>query len=345
MQWTQLAVGGTPPSPRWIYGMRYDPPRDRFLFFGGVTELGRPNDVWALNLAGSPFWSLLTPSGIPPSGRSDHAMIYDPVNDRMVVFGGYDGAFRNDVWALNLAGKGSWAQLTPAGGPPPGRNIIDAIYDAAGGRMVVHGGWSGSSVLGDTWALAWGPPAAARRLSPPLPANIAAPEAQLVQLSWSLQGAAEVQASVERRVRDEEWLGLGAASVTAADRVTFEDRSVEPGARYEYRLRVARGGEEAVSAVSRIDIPSGYALDLVGAQPNPAARELWVALALPRDDAARLELLDVSGRMIAARDVGDLGPGRHRVRLGEDVRLAPGVYMIRLASGGRAITRKALIVR
>jgi galactose oxidase-like protein/Kelch motif protein len=344
MQWTQVAVGGTPPSPRWIYGMRYDPVRDRFLFFGGVTELGRPNDVWALNLFGSPAWQQLTPSGVPPSGRSDHAMVYDPVNDRMVVFGGFDGAFRNDVWALNLAGAPSWSQLAPAGASPLGRDIIDAIYDPGHSRMIVYGGWSGSEFLNDTWALSWAS-AASRRIESPMPASVALPEANLVQLVWTVPRAGEVQASVERRGAGGEWLTLGPPAISPSDRVIYEDRSAEAGAHYEYRLRVARNGQEAVSAVSRIDVPSGYALELAGAWPNPAVRELWVSLTLPRGDPAKLELLDVSGRLIAARDVGDMGAGRHRVRLGEGSRLTPGVYVIRLASGARAITRKALVVQ
>ena len=46
-----------------------------------------------------------------------HSAIYDPVRDRMVVFGG--SAVRasnfNDVWALSLAGTPAWTQLTPIG--------------------------------------------------------------------------------------------------------------------------------------------------------------------------------------------------------------------------------------
>ena len=34
---------------------------------------------------------------LPPPTRASHAAIYDPVRDRMLVFGGSDGAFRNDT--------------------------------------------------------------------------------------------------------------------------------------------------------------------------------------------------------------------------------------------------------
>ena len=88
------------------------------VVFGGVDSTARYlNDVWALSLAGTPAWTQLTPAGTPPSARSDHSAIYDPVRDRMVVFGGIlDGVrYRNDVWALSLAGTPAWTQLTPAG--------------------------------------------------------------------------------------------------------------------------------------------------------------------------------------------------------------------------------------
>lgn len=346
LQWSPLAVAGTPPAPRWIYGMRYDPPRNRFIVFGGVTAAERPNDAWALNLAGSPTWSHLLPSGIPPTGRSDHTMVYDPLNDRMVVFGGYDNsAFRNDAWSLKLAGSGTWAQLSPSGGPPPGRDIIDAIYDPVHGSMVVYGGWDGASFLNDTWTLTWGPPPAARQTALMVPATESRAEPDLVRLTWHVRRAAEVQASVERSGGSEEWRALGTPVVTALDRVTFEDPSVSPGSRYAYRLRVTSGGKESVSAATEIVVPSGFALELAGARPNPAAGEMWVDFALPRGETARLELLDIAGRRVAAREVGDLGAGRHRVRLGEGLRLAPGVYVIRLVTVGRAITRKALVVR
>ena len=63
------------------------------------------------------------PSGTPPSARDGHTAIYDPVRDRMVVFGGDDGALRNDVWALTLSGSPAWSALAPVGTPPSARSV------------------------------------------------------------------------------------------------------------------------------------------------------------------------------------------------------------------------------
>ena len=57
-------------------------------------------DVWALSLGSGPAWTELVPAGTPPGARAGHSTIYDPVRDRMVVFGGADPYHLNDVWAL-----------------------------------------------------------------------------------------------------------------------------------------------------------------------------------------------------------------------------------------------------
>jgi hypothetical protein len=87
---------------RYRHTAVYDPVRDRMVVFGGHGDFPFLNDVWALSLAGSPAWSELAPAGIPPSARDGHTASYDPVRDRMVVFGSSLDKL-NDVWALGWA--------------------------------------------------------------------------------------------------------------------------------------------------------------------------------------------------------------------------------------------------
>lgn len=76
------------------------------------------------------------------------------------------------------------------------------------------------------------------------------------------------------------------------------------------------------------------ALGLGAPRPNPAHDgRLCVELALPRPGPARLDVLDVSGRRVATRDAGALGPGRHVVELGRERALPPGLYLLRLVQG------------
>ncbi len=158
-QWNLLTPTGTPPSGRFAHGAIYDPVRDRMLVFGGADLLGPKNDVWALSLAGVPSWTELTPAGSAPSARSGHSAIYDPVRDRMVLFGGTGllGTV-NDLWELALAGTATWAALTPAGTPPGARSGHSAIYDPERDRMVMfaggdHAAWELSLAGTPTWAV------------------------------------------------------------------------------------------------------------------------------------------------------------------------------------------------
>ena len=71
---------------------------------------------------------------------------------------------------------------------------------------------------------------------------------------------------------------------------------------------------------------------------------LQVMFALPTGAAARLQLLDVSGRRVLEREVGSLGAGPHMVNLAEGRRVEPGLYWVRLTQGAnRRITRVAVI--
>jgi hypothetical protein len=87
-------------------------------------------------------------------------------------------------------------------------------------------------------------------------------------------------------------------------------------------------------------------LALLGAWPNPARTDLSVALALPAGGSGgTLELLDLAGRHVAARDLSALGAGRHRVALLEGRALAPGIYLVRLVHGGEVRRLKVAVLQ
>jgi len=159
--WTRLEPSGAPPEPRIGYRAVFDSARDRILLFGGDGDGSYLNDVWALTLGSSPAWTELTASGALPSARSEPAATYDPVRDRLLVFGGYpssSGTWMNDTWELSLGGEPAWKEIAPEGTPPPGRPAV-AVYDPEWDRMVVIsstescGGWGPPCQPVTTWAL------------------------------------------------------------------------------------------------------------------------------------------------------------------------------------------------
>ncbi|MFI5371369.1 MAG: FG-GAP-like repeat-containing protein, partial [Candidatus Eisenbacteria bacterium] len=85
---------------------------------------------------------------------------------------------------------------------------------------------------------------------------------------------------------------------------------------------------------------------LEGVRPNPSSGErLSVSFALPTANAAKLELLDVSGRLVAAREVGSLGVGRHVIDLTGGERLPPGLYLLRLTQDTHVRVVRVTVLR
>lgn len=160
--WTQLAPSGASPTPRRGQSAVYDPIRDRMVVCGGFSSVAPAyrNDVWTLSLGGTPTWTEIAPTGTPPAGRTEHTAIYDPVRDRMVIYAGTNGAYRNDVWTLSLGGTPAWSEITPAGTPPTARSEHAAIFDPVHDWMVVFGETNENlTLLNEVWALSLASPA------------------------------------------------------------------------------------------------------------------------------------------------------------------------------------------
>jgi len=169
--WTRLAPLGDPPGARSGHTAVYDPVRDRMIVHGGFQyhfSYVSYGDTWALSLADPPTW---TPLAAGPGGPGS-SLIYDPVADRLLAFGGGGNSIyryppTNNTWALPLGVAGDWTQLTPAGTLPPVRGGHTAVYDAGRRRMLVFAGSdAGEQSLADTWELSLKDGLSWRQLSP-----------------------------------------------------------------------------------------------------------------------------------------------------------------------------------
>lgn len=178
----------------------------------------------------------------------------------------------------------------------------------------------------------------------PVAASLARADAHAdrVELEWSVIDA-PAELFVERSVSGGEWVRLAGATMTANERWTFEDRDVRAGDAIAYRLTGREGVVPGSEAFVRI--PVATALALRGFLANPSPGDATVEFALPDAAAATLELIDVTGRTIERREVGELGAGQHRVRLVADRTLSPGLYFIRLQRGEETRKVRASVVR
>ena len=109
-------------------------------------------------------WSSVASTGATPSARAlggGNPQVYDEVNDRLIVFGGYQYNLLNEIWVLanatGRAGPPVWTQLSP-NGPLPAPMWDDfQAYDAVTNRLIIQGGSSDSLhewTNDQTWVLA-----------------------------------------------------------------------------------------------------------------------------------------------------------------------------------------------
>src|SRR5262249_28512677 len=97
----------------------------------------------------------------------------------------------------------------------------------------------------------------------------------------------------------------------------------------------------ATVGVSPSPVPSA-GLMLEGARPNPSAGAWTLAFTLPTVGDATLPVFDVRGRAVLSHHWRGLAGGPQSRDLPEASRLAPGIYYLRLAQGGRVANARAV---
>ena len=90
-----------------------------------------------------------------PPARFGHSAVFDPVRDRMVIFGGNDGfdLLLGDCWALSLGSSPSWTSLQTSGPAPQPHAYHCAVHDPFRDRMIVIAGSSNHGLTSEVWAL------------------------------------------------------------------------------------------------------------------------------------------------------------------------------------------------
>jgi len=156
------------PDARLGHSAVLDTAHNKMIVFGGYTSSNDSpadahfNDVWYLNSAISKTpnlnWQQATVAAGPaPNPRAGHSAVLDSVNNRMIIFGGFEGFANpvdNDVWVLEnangIGGTPTWAKLSPAGTPPTARSNHTAVYNPNSNRMIIFGGNNGGGNNGNT---------------------------------------------------------------------------------------------------------------------------------------------------------------------------------------------------
>ena len=160
--WKDITTPG--PSARSGHAMVYVPTANQIVLFGGIGYDIHPRgyiyeDTWVFDLETN-NWTQMFPE-VYPDARADHAMVYDPELDLIVLYGGindnpdfgYDECF-NDVWFYDLkTNYWDFGDLWGYSGKPSGRCGHSMVYDPFEGHLVVFGGWDPftDTFFNDTW--------------------------------------------------------------------------------------------------------------------------------------------------------------------------------------------------
>ena len=118
-QWEELEMGGDVPSTRTFLGEAWDPNRREMILFGGQVgnywDLAY-NETYALNIDTLEWTRLNRGNKNSPSTRMHAQLTYDPVGERVLLFGGHtDIGDANDLWELDSE-TGKWSLLREADG-------------------------------------------------------------------------------------------------------------------------------------------------------------------------------------------------------------------------------------
>jgi len=136
--WREI-IPGLSPSPRFNHKMVYIASNHTMMLFGGLNTTNHAwlGDTWFFNPQ-TDEWVNKIPVVSPPK-RSDTTLIYDSLENRVLLFGGYDNGLRyDDLWEYNIT-MNNWTELT-AVIKPTARYGLSLICNNMSNKIYLFGG-------------------------------------------------------------------------------------------------------------------------------------------------------------------------------------------------------------
>jgi hypothetical protein len=132
------------PSVEWM------PNLGKAIVFGGGGTRGNERLTWSYDPSTRTF-DLLAPAHVPP-GRADAPTAYDPIHERILMFGGGVRAIPpyahlGDLWSFDGT---DWTELTVTDGPAPRRYMASGL-DPVTRLWVLFGGTKEDQDFDDLW--------------------------------------------------------------------------------------------------------------------------------------------------------------------------------------------------
>jgi hypothetical protein len=314
----------------------YDASRDQMILVGGLDSTGDRRDAWTLSFTANEWTKISPERGELPFAAA--SAVFDSVRDRLIVVGGRGDAYSplpTEAWELGLSRASEWKRLETANEGPRQRVGHSSVFDALNDRLIMFGGYVGGNNLDETWFLKFDATTSVSVALVDLEVSV-----ERVRLHWRLATQSGERVEVERGSTSGGWEARASLFPDGTGNVSYEDRDLVPGERLGYRLVLPSG---FTSDVTWVDVPGRPLHPSIWQEPNPSGSAVSVAFVLTEaSHFTRIELLDLAGRRIAMRSMGDLGPGTHRMRLPELESIEAGLYLLRLTNGAGSAVAKII---
>jgi hypothetical protein len=150
--WSEIPATGAIPEARYGTSGTYDAEADQFIITHGFAN-GRFDNTYALDLTTN-AWTNISPQN-RPLARCLHDVAYDPVNRKMILFGGCSNPAGpcpiGDLWSFDLL-SGIWTEVNDDATSPAAR-MNTSLSSDDDGIIWMFGGDSGNGSLNDFWSL------------------------------------------------------------------------------------------------------------------------------------------------------------------------------------------------
>ena len=155
--WTQKNPAGTVPWARQGQAMVYDSIHNVSVLFGGSSGGHSVGQLTYVYNYSTNEWISISPYYFKPRARELHSMVFDPVNDMIILFGGWNGPYSypgneiyHDTWTYNMS-TNIWTNMNPA--QAPSRRFGQSMCCIQStGLVVLYGGQTDYfTALGETW--------------------------------------------------------------------------------------------------------------------------------------------------------------------------------------------------
>ncbi|MCY3410970.1 MAG: hypothetical protein INQ03_04955 [Candidatus Heimdallarchaeota archaeon] len=146
-EWEELKPNSAPSARAW-HAMVYNSLNHKVYLFGGVDPEMRLNDIWEYDFSQNSWTEIYPEYRIPE--RSSSPLIFDPSNDRLLLFGGYglNDQKLNDMWEFSISDY-NWTRIVNDESPPK-RYGHGMTFNTMNQQVLLHGG-NDFEKLADTW--------------------------------------------------------------------------------------------------------------------------------------------------------------------------------------------------